>query len=122
MVVPLDVRCIAAALGAALVLAAWVSIIQTLIVPRPAGSRLPRLVNRVVLSAYRLAARNLKDLHLRDRALATQPAATLLTQLVTWLVTLLAGFTLLLRCPARRPRSARCARAGHAPAGSSWGA
>jgi hypothetical protein len=62
----------------------------------------------VVLSAYRLAARNLKDLHLRDRALATQPAATLLTQLVTWLVTLLAGFTLLLwpfAAPGSRPRS-----------------
>ena len=96
MVVPLAARCIAAALGAALVLVAWASIIQTLLIPRPAGNWLPRMVNRVVLSAFRLATRSLRDLHLRDQALAPQAAAILLLQLAGWLVTLLAGFTLVL--------------------------
>jgi hypothetical protein len=128
MVVPLAARCIAAALGAAVVLVTWASIIQTLMVPRPAGNWLPRTVNRVVLSAFRLATRSLRDLHLRDQALAPQAAAILLLQLAGWLVTLLAGFTLLLWPFARAGFASSVIDAGEAlfglgyqlPGGSSW--
>ena len=42
MVVPLCVRSVAAVIGGLLVLAAWTSVIETLIVPRPGGGRLVR--------------------------------------------------------------------------------
>ena len=94
--VPLAARCVAAVFGAALVLAAWSSIIGTLIVPRPVASWLTRTVDRVVLSCYRLVVFRIKDRRGRDRVLATQAATILLTQLAAWLVTLLVGFGLVL--------------------------
>jgi hypothetical protein len=96
MVVPLAARSVAAAVGAVLVLTAWASVIGTLIVPRPVASRMTRWVDKVVLSAYRLATRNVSDYRRRDRILATQAAAILLTQLVTWMVIVLIGFALVL--------------------------
>jgi hypothetical protein len=96
MVVPLAARCVAAAFGAVLVLAGWSSVIGTLIVPRPVGGMLAHSVDRVVLTVYRLATKNVRDFRRRDRVLATQAAAILLTQLVAWLLTAYAGFTLLL--------------------------
>jgi hypothetical protein len=96
MVVPLAARSVAAAVGAVLVLTAWASVIGTLIVPRPVASRMTRWVDKVVLAVYRLATRNVSDYRRRDRILATQAAAILLTQLVTWMVFVLIGFALLL--------------------------
>jgi hypothetical protein len=95
MVVPLAARCVAAVIGAVLVLAAWSSIIGTLIVARPVGSLLTRTVDKVVLTCYRLAVWNFEG-RARDRVLSTQAAAILLTQLVAWLVTALIGFALVL--------------------------
>jgi hypothetical protein len=96
MVVPLTARCIAAAFGGVLVLGAWSSVVGTLIVPRPVGGLLARWVDRVVLAVYWQATRNIGDFRRRDRVLATQAAAILLTQLVAWLLTVFVGFTLLL--------------------------
>lgn len=96
MVVPLAARCVAAVLGGALVLTAWASVIGTLIVPRLVGSWLTRWVDRVVPGAYRLATSGISDYRRRDRVLATQAAAILLTQLVAWLAIVFLGFTLLL--------------------------
>jgi hypothetical protein len=96
MVVPLAARCVAAALGAALVLATWSSVIGTLIVPRMVGSWLTRWVDRVVLGAYRLVLRSVRDFRRRDRVLATQAAAILVTQLIAWVLMAFAGFMLLL--------------------------
>jgi len=96
MVVPLAARCVAAAFGAALVLTAWASVIGTLIVPRPVGSRLTGWVEWVVLAAYGVVTRNVTDYRHRDRALATQAAAILLSQLVAWIVIVFIGFALLL--------------------------
>ena len=96
MVVPLAARCLAAALGAALVLTAWASVIGTLIVPRPVGHRLAHWVEVVVLAAYRLVTQNIDDYRQRDRLLASQAAAILLSQLVAWLLIVLLGYTLLL--------------------------
>ena len=96
MVVPLAARWVAAAVGIALVLTAWESVIGTLIVPRPVGSWLTRLVDRMVLAVYMSLTRPVTDWVRRDRILATQAAAILVGQLVAWLGTFLAGFTLLL--------------------------
>src|SRR5260221_2270642 len=96
MIVPLAARCVAAAPGAALVLTAWASVIGTLIVPRPVAGRLTNCVEWVVLAVYRLVTRDVIDYRRRDRVLATQAAAILLTQLVAWMVIVFCGFALLM--------------------------
>ncbi len=96
MVVPLAARWVAAACGILLVLTGWQSVIGTLIVPRPVGSWLTRWVDRLVLAVYRTVTRPVTDYVRRDRILATQAAAILVTQLGAWLGIFLAGFTLAL--------------------------
>ena len=54
MVVPLIGRWLAAVVGGLLVLTVWGSVIGTLIVPRPVGSRLTRWVDRLVSGAFSL--------------------------------------------------------------------
>jgi len=96
MVVPLAARWAAAACGIVLILTGWQSVIGTLIVPRPVASWLTRSVDRLVLAVYRTVTRPVTDYVRRDRILATQAAATLVTQLGVWLGIFLAGFTLAL--------------------------
>ncbi|MDX6344593.1 MAG: hypothetical protein QOH87_4731 [Trebonia sp.] len=96
MVVPLAARWVAAAVGILLVLTGWESVIGTLIVPRPVGSWLTRMVDRLVLVVYMSVTRPVTDWVRRDRILATQAAAILVGQLVTWLGIFLVGFTLAL--------------------------
>ena len=96
MIVPIAARWVAAAFGALLVLSGWQSVIGTLIVPRPLASWLTRLADRVVVGAYHMVTARLPDYKRRDRVLATQAAAILLTQLVAWLAIFVAGYTLVL--------------------------
>jgi hypothetical protein len=96
MVVPVAARWVAAACGMLLVLTAWESVIGTLIVPRPVGSWLTRSVDRLVVAAYMVATRPVTDWVRRDRILATQAAAVLVTQLAAWLGIFVLGFTLML--------------------------
>ena len=96
MVVPLAGRIVAAVAGGLLVLAAWASVTGTLIVSRSVGSWLTRWVDRIVNGAFGLAARAIPEYRRRDRLLATQPAAILLTQLAAWLGISYVGFALLL--------------------------
>ncbi len=96
MAVPLAARWVAAACGALLIVTGWSSVIGTLIVPRAVGSWLTRWVDRVVIAAYRLVTGAIDEYGTRDRILATQAAAILLTQLVTWLAIAFAGFSLML--------------------------
>lgn len=96
MVVPLAARSVGAACGVLLLLTAWGSVIGTLIVPRPVGSWLTRWVDKVIIAAYRLVTRGVGDFRRRDRILATQAAAILVTQLVAWLLIIFLGYTLLL--------------------------
>jgi hypothetical protein len=56
-------------------------VIGTLIVPRPAGGRLARWVDRIVTGAFRQATSAITDYQRRDRVLARQAAAMLLAQL-----------------------------------------
>src|SRR5262244_3346613 len=96
MVVPLLVRWIAATVGIVLVLTTWTSVVGTLIVPRPVRCWLTRWVDRTVNRAFRLVTSAIPEYRRRDRVLATQAAAILLTQLAAWLGTSLIGFWLLL--------------------------
>ncbi len=96
MVVPLTARWVAAAVGILLVLTGWQSVIGTLIVPRPVGSWLTRMVDRLVVAAYMAVTRPVSDWVRRDRILATQAAAVVVAQLGAWLAIFLAGYTLML--------------------------
>jgi hypothetical protein len=96
MAVPLAARWAAAACGALFVLAAWQSAISTAVVTRPLSNRLARRVGRVVVGAYSLMTSRVAEYRRRDRILASQAMAILLTLLAAWLGINLAGFTLLL--------------------------
>ncbi len=96
MAVPLAGRDIAAVVGALLVLTAARSMIGTVIVPRPSASWLTRWVDWLVSAEYRVLTGLIHDHRVRDRLLASQAAAILLTQLVAWLVIFYVGYSLLL--------------------------
>ena len=96
MVVPLAARWVAAAFGVLLLLTGWSSVIGTLIVPRPVGSWLTRGVDRMIVAVYRAIKRHIPDYVTRDRILATQAAAILITQLLAWLAIIFVGYTFLL--------------------------
>jgi len=109
MVIPLAARVVAAVIGGLLVLAVGSSVIGTLIVSRSVSSRLTRLVDKIVVGAYRLviewyvhkepadSPHAIQMAYKRaDRLLATQAAAILLCQLAAWLVVAYVGFALLL--------------------------
>jgi ABC-type multidrug transport system fused ATPase/permease subunit len=96
MVMPLAGRVAAAVAGGLLVLAAVSSVTVTLIVSRPARSRLTRWVDRMVDWAYEQVAVRVGDYRRRDQLRATQAAVVLLAQLAAWLIVAYAGFALLL--------------------------
>jgi hypothetical protein len=95
MAVPIAARDVAAVVGGLLVVTAAISVIGTLIVPRPVGSWLTRLVDRVVNGAFRMATAPITDYRRRDRILAGQAAAILLGQLAAWLGIFFVGYALL---------------------------
>jgi hypothetical protein len=108
MVMPLAGRVVFAVIGGLLVLASVSSVTATLIVTRSVSNRLTRWVDKAVDWAYQLVVGRLADARgdsdeqrraaylRRDRLLATQAAAILLTQLATWLIVAYVGFALLL--------------------------
>src|SRR5580658_8771997 len=96
MVVPLAARSVAGVAGLLLVLAAWSSVIVTLIVSRSVPSWMMRVADLGVVMAFNLLARNIDDYHRRDRVLTMEPATMLLTHLALWLGTAFAGYALLL--------------------------
>ena len=96
MVMPVIGRWLAAVAGGLLVHTAWGSVIGTLIVPRPVGSRLTRWVDRFVNGAFSLVTTAIADYRGRDRVLVRQAAAILLVQLAAWLGVSFLGFGLLL--------------------------
>jgi hypothetical protein len=112
MVVPLAARWAAAACGIVLILTGWQSVVGTLIVPRPVASWLTRAVDRLVLAVYNMVTQPVTDYVKRDRILATQAAAILVTQLGAWLGIFLVGFTLTLWPSPGRNISTALAEAG----------
>lgn len=74
MVVPVAVRSLAAVAGGALVIAAWASVIGTLVVPRR-GSGLTRWTERIVdraFWAFIVAVRASRDYRSREQLLRPQ--------------------------------------------------
>jgi hypothetical protein len=96
MVMPLIGRVAAAVIGGLLVLTSAASVTTTLIVTRPTSSRLTAWVDGTIDRIYQLVVRRVRDFRRRDRILATEAAAILLTQLATWLIVSYVGFALLL--------------------------
>jgi len=96
MTVPIAARDIAAVAGAVLVLGAVVSVVGTVIVPRNTGSRLTRLVTRVVNGLFRLICRPVSAYRRRDRIMAGQAAVILLGQIAVWLGAFYVGYALLI--------------------------
>ena len=109
MVMPLAGRVVAAVIGGLLVFTSASSVIGTMVVSRSVSSRLTRLVDRAVDQAYQLVVaarfadspgdseeRRQEAYRRRDRLLATQAAAILVTQLAAWLLVAYVGFALLL--------------------------
>jgi len=108
MVMPLVGRIVFAVIGGLLVLTSVSSLTETLIVTRSVSSRLTRWVDQAIDGAYKLVVGRFADAPgdsdehrqsaylRRDRLLATQAAAILLTQLATWLIVAYIGFALLL--------------------------
>ena len=96
MVVPLAVRYVAALAGLLIVLTSARSIIGTVIVPRPVDSWLTRQVDRLASAVFRLLTARVKDFGTRDRILASQVAAVLLSQIIVWLLMFFVGYSLML--------------------------
>jgi hypothetical protein len=96
MVIPGDARDVAAVAGALLVATAAVSVVGTLMVARPIGSWLTRLVDRSINGLFRLVTAPVHDFLRRDRILASQAPLILLGQLAAWLVIFFIGYALLL--------------------------
>jgi hypothetical protein len=95
MEVPLLARSVAAAVGGLVVLATAVSVVATLIVPRPVGGWLTSAVDRVVGGTFQLLTSGIADYRRRDRLLAAEAASTLIAQLIGWLVASFVGYALL---------------------------
>jgi hypothetical protein len=96
MVVPEAVRYVAAVAGLLIVLTSARSIIGTVIVPRPVNSWLTRKVDQFWNGVFRLITARISDFRTRDRILASQVAAVLLSQIVVWLLMFFVGFSLML--------------------------
>jgi hypothetical protein len=96
MVMPGDARDAAAVAGALLVITVAVSVVGTLMVPRPIGSWLTRLVDRSINAAFRLATAPVHNFLRRDKILAAQAPLILLGQLAAWLGIFFIGYSLLL--------------------------
>jgi hypothetical protein len=98
--------------GAAVVLRTWMSVITALVVPRRSRDRVSRAVTSAVDRIYRLATRRVSSYARRDRMLATQAPAAILTQLVVWLVLFYVGFAMLLGALDRQGTAHALAQAG----------
>jgi hypothetical protein len=92
------VRTLAAILGGMIIVAVWVNVAVTLLIPRGRVGFIA-VIDRFVDRAYSAALRPVRSWERRDGMLASQPAATLGLLLLTWLAGFEAGFGLLLWLP-----------------------
>jgi hypothetical protein len=96
MVVPVAGRSLAAVAGGGLVIAAWASVIGTLVVPRRASGWVTRWTDRIVDWAFTVAGGTGADYRRRERVRVAQGVTLLIVQFVVWLGSSLIGFSLLL--------------------------
>jgi hypothetical protein len=92
------VRTIAAVLGGLIIVAVWVNVAVTLLIPRGRVGFI-KVIDWLVVRVYTAALRPVRSWERRDALLASQPAATLGVLLVSWLAGFVAGFGLLLWLP-----------------------
>jgi hypothetical protein len=96
VILPMYVRYLAAAVGLVLVITDAISVVGTLIVPRPVGGQLMIWVDRALHAIFRLCTARTNEYRRRDRRLAAEAATLLICQLLVWLAVAYVGFTLLL--------------------------
>ncbi|HEV2375876.1 MAG TPA: hypothetical protein VGS19_27380 [Streptosporangiaceae bacterium] len=82
--------------GVGLLLGTASSIVKTLLLPRSSRSAFTNMTSKAVRGVFMGVATRMEDLAARERVLAGGPAAWLIAVLATWLVSLLAGFGLML--------------------------
>jgi hypothetical protein len=90
------VRVLAAVVGGFVVLVTMGSVVRSLIVPRARSSMLPKVVDKAVDNVFHLLAHRFHEYEDRDRVLAAQAPAFLVVLLLSWLVSFLVGFGLML--------------------------
>jgi hypothetical protein len=101
-----------AALGAAVVVRTWASVLTALVVPRRSRDLISRAVLAGTDAVYGRATARIGDYRRRDRILATAPAAVILLQLLLWLALFYTGFALLLSVIDRQGVGSAFAQAG----------
>jgi hypothetical protein len=89
-------RILAAVVGVFLIAIDCISLVGTLIVPRPVGGRLMAYVDRLNHAGFQLITAPVKSYLRRDRILAAEAATLLICQLLAWLLVAYIGFGLLL--------------------------
>jgi hypothetical protein len=82
--------------GAAGVLLTWISVIGTLIVPRPLRSALSRVTGQATMKLFHALLRPVSSYELRDRILSWQAPMSLFVRLLVWMVMFFASYSLLL--------------------------
>ncbi|HYP22022.1 MAG TPA: hypothetical protein VEV43_00445 [Actinomycetota bacterium] len=87
------IGCIA---GLVLVLGTWIGMLDTLVVPRGLSSRTAAVVGRVVRRLFLTLANRFDAYEKKDDVLVLQGPITLLALLVTWIVSFLLGYALIL--------------------------
>jgi hypothetical protein len=84
------------AAGCALLIITWMSVIGTLIVPRPLRSRLSTFSGLITFRAFRVLTAKVKSYEARDRILAWQSPMSLFVRLAIWMVLFDVAYTLVL--------------------------
>jgi hypothetical protein len=92
------VRIAGAVLGSLIVVAVWVNVAVTLVIPRGRIGFI-KVVDRFVDRVYTACGRLVRTWERRDALLASQPVVALGLLLLTWLAGFLAGYALLLWLP-----------------------
>src|SRR5215469_15665928 len=90
------VRWLGFAAGLVLLLSTASSVLKTLLIPRASQSAYGSALAWVMRGAFRKITARVEDLTQRERILAASGPAWLISLLVTWLVSLLLGFALVL--------------------------
>lgn len=81
---PAAAQWFAFAVGLGVVLATWMSVIGTLIVPRPVNSRISKYTGLAAIRLFSMICRPLAGYRARDRVLAWQAPMSLFLRLVVW--------------------------------------
>jgi hypothetical protein len=93
---PPVLRWLAFAAGLAVVLATWLSVIGTLIVPRPINSRISKLSGVFAIGVFAMFCRPIRNYRARDRVLAWQAPTSLFMRLLLWVALFGLSYALML--------------------------